>query len=216
MDRSAAEATTEDAAATEVSSAMAANALRPDDTDPQSPPGLADLSGIVEALRRRHQLDAETDAELETEAARWARILALVELLTPDERIAPGYFRNPDWTVKDLVAHLGWWHEQARSELLKIATRTYDAQAFDVDRRNAELLEAHRDDPWSQVLSHANAARAWMLEAWIGLRDRSPAATQWVRKAGAEHYGEHLERLHAWTVELIELRARPLVDERQP
>jgi hypothetical protein len=32
--------------------------------------------------------------------------MAVVALLTPVERTAPGYFRNPDWSVKDLVAHL--------------------------------------------------------------------------------------------------------------
>ena len=66
-------------------------------------------------------LDPAVAAEVDLEASRWAEILALVELLTPDERIGPGYFRDPDWTVKDLLAHLGWWHAEARSELLKIA-----------------------------------------------------------------------------------------------
>lgn len=161
-------------------------------------------------------LDPRTAAELELEAARWAQIIALIELLTPEERLAPGYFRDPDWTVKDLVAHLGWWHAEARSELLKIATRTYEAHDFEIDRRNAEVLAAHRHDPWDLVLSRATAARAWMLEAWVGLRDRSPTANQWIRKAGAEHYGEHLDRLRAWTAELVELRTRPRVDERDP
>jgi hypothetical protein len=155
-------------------------------------------------------------AEVDLEASRWAEILALVELLTPDERTVPGYFRDPDWTVKDLVAHLGWWHAEARSELLKIATRMYEAHDFDIDRHNAEVLTAHKDEPWDLVRSRATAARAWMLEAWFGLRDRSRAANQWVRKAGAEHYGEHLDRLRVWTAELIDLRTRPLVDERDP
>jgi hypothetical protein len=144
-------------------------------------------------------LDPAVAAEVDLEASRWAEILALVELLTPDERIGPGYIRDPDWTVKDLLAHLGWWHAQARSELLKIATRMYEAHDFDIDRRNAEVLAAHRNEPWDLVLSRATAARAWMLEAWFGLRGRSTEADLWVRKAGAEHYAEHLDRLRAWT-----------------
>jgi hypothetical protein len=55
-----------------------------------------------------------------------------------------------------------------------------------------------------------------MLEAWYALRSPSMVADQWVRKAGAEHYGEHLDRLQVWTVELIERRTRPPVDERDP
>jgi len=34
-----------------------------------------------------------------------------------------------------------------------------------------------------------------------------------VRKAGAEHYGEHLPRLRAWVAQLIEIRTRPPSDE---
>lgn len=160
--------------------------------------------------------DPEIAAEVDLEASRWAEITALVELLTPEERIAPGYFRNPDWTVKDLIAHLGWWHAEARSELLKIATRTYEAHDFDIDRHNAEILAAHKDEPWDLVWSRATAARVWMLEAWSAHRGRSAAATQWIRKAGAEHYAEHLDRLRAWTATLIDLRSRPRRDERDP
>jgi hypothetical protein len=160
--------------------------------------------------------DPEIAAEVDLEASRWAEITALVELLTPDERIIPGYFRSPDWTVKDLIAHLGWWHAEARSELLKIATRMYEAHDFDIDRHNAETLAAHKDEPWDQVWSGATAARVWMLEAWVALRGRSAAANQWIRKAGAEHYGEHLDRLRAWTAALIDLRSHPRTDERDP
>ena len=99
--------------------------------------------------------------------------------------------------VKDLIAHLGYWHAEARSELLKIATRTYKAHDFEVERRNSDVLAAHRDEAWDLVWADATAARAWMLEALFGLHDPSRAATQWVRKAGAEHYGEHLDRLGA-------------------
>ena len=56
-------------------------------------------------------------------------------------------------------------------------------------------------------------ARAWMLEAWFGLRGPDESANQWIRKAGAEHYGEHLSRLRDWVAELVDLRNRPVVDE---
>jgi hypothetical protein len=48
-----------------------------------------------------------------------------------------------------------------------------------------------------------------MLEAWFGLRGPDEAANQWIRKTGAEHYGEHLTRLRDWVDELIDLRTRP-------
>jgi hypothetical protein len=170
----------------------------------------------VDVANRHLHPDLRMAAELELEAARWAQIMALIELLTPAERIVPGYYREPDWTVKDLIVHLGCWHVEARAELLKIATRMYDPKDFEVERRNSEILAVHRNEDWDTVWAQAMAARTWMFEALLRLHDESPAATQWVRKAGAEHYGEHLERLQDWTVELIEIRTRPWVDERDP
>ena len=46
-----------------------------------------------------------------------------------------------------------------------------------------------------------------MLEAWFALREPDEAANRWVRKAGAEHYGEHLGPLRAWVAEVIDLRS---------
>jgi hypothetical protein len=155
-------------------------------------------------------------AEVDIERERWAEITALIELLTPAERLAPGYFADPVWTVKDLVAHLGMWLTEAESQLLSIAARSYVPHDFDVERRNAETLAALRNQPWEVVWSHATGARVWMLHAWFALRRPSNAANQWVRKAGAEHYGEHIDRLRAWAAELVELRTRPRVDEQDP
>jgi hypothetical protein len=155
-------------------------------------------------------------AEIELEGARWAEIEALADALTPEERAAPGYFANPAWSVKDLVAHLGSWQAAARSELLDLAIRAHAPHDFEIDRRNAETLAAHMDDTWDMVWSETKAARAWMLEAWLGLQGRSSEADRWVRKAGAEHYDEHLDRLRMWTAELIALRAHPRMEESDP
>jgi hypothetical protein len=54
---------------------------------------------------------------------------------------------------------------------------------------------------------------AYMVQHWFALRDPSEAANWWVRKAGAEHYGEHLLPLRAWVAEMVEARTRPPSDE---
>lgn len=152
-------------------------------------------------------------AELELEGARWKALTAFVQMLSESERLAPGYYRDPDWSVKDLVAHLGSWMAEARVQLLDIAARSYVPHAVDVDARNTATLAEGKAEPWDRVWTRTNDARAWMLEAWFGLRGPDEAANQWIRKAGAEHYGEHLGRLRDWVTELIELRTRPVVDE---
>jgi Mycothiol maleylpyruvate isomerase N-terminal domain len=152
-------------------------------------------------------------AEVELERARWKAITAFVGLLSDDERLAPGYYRDPDWSVKDLIAHLGAWMAEARDELLDIGARSYVPRQVDIEAKNAETLAASKADAWEQVWSRTNDARAWMLEAWFGLSEPDEAANQWIRKAGAEHYGEHISRLRDWVTELIDLRTRPKVDE---
>ena len=94
-----------------------------------------------------------------------------------------GYLRESDWTVKDLVAHLGAWLSEAATQLASIATRSYQARDLDVDAQNAKTLAALREVPWDEVWRHATGARAIMLQHWFALRVRSDAADLWVRKA---------------------------------
>lgn len=115
--------------------------------------------------------------------------------------------------MKDLIARLGTWTTEARSQLLDIAARSYVPHEVDVDAQNAANLAATEGEPWENVWARTTGARAWILEAWFALAGPDEAANQWIRKAGAEHYGEHLSRLRDWVAEVIDLRNRPVVDE---
>jgi hypothetical protein len=145
-------------------------------------------------------------AEVDRERIAWTEIGALVRSLTDDERLRPGYFRNPDWTVKDLIAHLGTWMAEAEVQLLQIEAGTYVDEPLDVDALNARFLEAMRDQSWPTCWSQAVSGRAQMLTVWGRLRERTEAADRWVRKSGAEHHGEHLPRLREWVAELVDER----------
>src|SRR5262245_4796246 len=150
-------------------------------------------------------------AEVELERARWMALTAFVELLTDEERRAPGYYSG--WSVKDMIAHLGAWMAEARVQLLDIGARSYVPHEAEIDAQNAATVAATHEEPWDLVWARTTAARAWMLEAWFGLNEPDEAANQWIRKAGAEHYGEHLSRLRSWVAKLIDLRTRQVVDE---
>jgi hypothetical protein len=41
-----------------------------------------------------------------------------------------------------------------------------------------------------------------MLGAWGAIDDGTQDADAWIRKAGPEHYAEHLPRLREWVAEL--------------
>ena len=146
-------------------------------------------------------------AELDLEHERWAEIAALCRSLSAEERVRPGYFRDPDWSVKDLVAHLGTWMAEAEIQLLRIESGTYVDEPLDIDKLNAEFLEAMRDQEWPTVWGQAVSARVQMLTVWGRLRERTEAADRWVRKSGAEHEWEHLPRLGEWVAELHDRQA---------
>jgi hypothetical protein len=138
------------------------------------------------------------DAEIEAERSGWYEVLALIRSLNPEEVMEPGYYRDPDWSVADLVAHLGTWLAEAGIQLERIGSGTYEPRDIDIDALNAQFLAAMHDQPWNVILTQAQASRSRMLEVWYALPTRTDAAAWWVAKAGADHYREHLDRLREW------------------
>lgn len=146
--------------------------------------------------------------EIEAERHDWYELAGLVRSLTPAECVMPGYYREPDWSVRDVAGHLGTWLAEAEVQLEQITAGTYEGHDVDVDGLNAAFLAAMADQPWDVAWTQANAGRTRMLQAWYELREPTDEAAWWVRKSGPEHYAEHLPRLREWVAELIEQRAR--------
>ncbi len=84
---------------------------------------------------------------LEAESAAWYELAGLVRQLTLDERMTPGYYEDPAWSVRDLVGHVGAWLAEAALQLERIAGGTYEGHDVDIDGLNAALLEDMRDQP---------------------------------------------------------------------
>jgi hypothetical protein len=149
---------------------------------------------------------ASTDErELPGEAEAWHRIHAVIDRMTPEMAEKAGYFEE-GWTGKDAIAHLGTWMARGATMLRQIAAGTYREGEIDVDAENARFLEAMRDVPLKTVHLQAAAAHGELLSAWAQLPEVTPPAAYWVRKAGPEHYAEHLPRLEEW-INQLETRA---------
>jgi catechol 2,3-dioxygenase-like lactoylglutathione lyase family enzyme len=131
----------------------------------------------------------------------WHELHALMDSLPPATVERPGYFEE-GWSAKDLLAHIGAWLAQAGVALEQIGSGTYRADQIDVDALNGRYLEALRQLPFDIIRAQADAARARMLIASAGILEPNDDATFWIRKAGPEHYGEHLPRLREWAAEL--------------
>ena len=145
---------------------------------------------------------------VEISAARvgWAELLGLVRSLTPDEWVEPGYYTDPDWTVRDLVAHIGTWLAEAQVQFAQISAGTYSGHDVDIDALNATLLEAMEGQPWDVAYVQASAGRTVMLDEWYRLSDPTDEAAWWIRKSASEHFAEHLPRLREWVAELVARR----------
>ncbi len=102
-------------------------------------------------------------AELEAERSGWYELAGLARSLTPEECLIPGYYRDPDWTVRDLVAHVGTWLAEAEVQFERMSAGTYEGHEIDVDALNAMFLESMAGQPWEVTWVQANAGRTRMV-----------------------------------------------------
>jgi hypothetical protein len=156
----------------------------------------------------------ETDIRVlvEDERRSWAEFQALLASLSPEQAERPGYFLE-GWSAKDLLAHVAGWLAEAGLVLEQIRVGTFDGKDMDVEGMNAVFLEANRPQPLRVVHTEASASRSRLLHEvglLVGVPPGAPQgagsfmveADRWLRKAGPEHYAEHLPRLREWVKEL--------------
>jgi hypothetical protein len=146
-------------------------------------------------------------SDIEAERLGWYEVVGLIQSLRPEECLEPGYYRDPDWTVRDVVAHLGTWLAEAAVQFERMQAGTYAGHDIDIDALNASFVLAMVDQPWEVAWVQANAGRTVMLQTWHELRDPTDEAAWWIRKSAADHFAEHLPRLREWVAELAERRS---------
>jgi len=130
----------------------------------------------------------------------WHELHALIDSLPPEYVDRAGYFEE-GWSAKDLLAHVGAWLAQAGVALEQIGSGTYRPNEIDVDALNGRYLEALRELPFDVIRAQADASRTRMLIAAAGVTAPDDEAAFWLRKAGPDHYAEHLPRLREWVKE---------------
>jgi hypothetical protein len=132
----------------------------------------------------------------------WAELRGVLDSVSPDVMVEDGY--QPDWSIKDLLAHLACWLAEAAQALQQMRLGSYRKLELDEDEMNRRFWEACRDldlhDVWAQI----HSARGRMLEELDLLPQErlDDHAAAWFRDSGAAHYGEHLPRLREWLGEL--------------
>ncbi|HEX9315569.1 MAG TPA: maleylpyruvate isomerase N-terminal domain-containing protein [Actinomycetota bacterium] len=131
----------------------------------------------------------------------WGEFQGLLASLSPEQAERPGYFLE-GWSAKDLLAHVAGWLAEAGQVLEQVRVGTFTGRDMDIEGRNAVFLEANRPQPLRVVHAEAYAARTRLLQEVGRLVGVTAVADVWLRKAGPEHYAEHLPRLREWVKEL--------------
>ena len=103
----------------------------------------------------------------------------------------PGYYEDPDWTVRDVVAHLGTWLAEAQVQFERIRAGTYEGHDVDIDAMNATFLAGMQGQSWDIAWVQANAGRTRMVQTWQELAEPDDEAAWWIRKSAVDHYHEH-------------------------
>jgi len=144
-------------------------------------------------MAKKRDLEAAEDAA-------WCQLCDLLSPLDGAKIERPGL--TEEWSVKDLMAHIGGWAAETVQILEQIRNDTFVPFDYDVDELNRLFVEANRDQPPSVVKAEMAAARNRMLEELNLLPELTPTAEEWFRESGPAHYQEHLPRLQEWTREL--------------
>jgi hypothetical protein len=158
---------------------------------------------------------------LETIQAEHTAWHALLDTIGEDRMLLPGA-AGPDWTFKDVIAHLTGWRERTLAELqaglrhTELPPPPWPAE-FDEDdpagleQINTWIYQANRDRPLAEVLRESEDAWQQMADlvrampdddlldpqrfAWMGGAPLGPT----VLNASFEHlHEEHMPAIRAW------------------
>jgi hypothetical protein len=127
------------------------------------------------------------------EDEQWAQLCGLLGGLDPETLERPGV--TPDWTGKDLVAHLACWMAECANVLERMRLGTWERQPLDLDAMNARFYEACRDLDLPTIRAELESARTRMLQEWGWMGEQTPEAEEWFRESGPAHIEEHLPAL---------------------
>jgi hypothetical protein len=136
-----------------------------------------------------------------------AAFRAALDDIDPELLTTPGLVG--DWSARELVAHLGYWTGHAADALHAAEegrAAEFDAEAVDVDARNATVARVAAASDFNTVRSREEASFDALLDrlrdadpTWLALHTASGGTVAHsVREDGADHYREHTLDIRAW------------------
>ncbi|HEX5386193.1 MAG TPA: DinB family protein [Gemmatimonadales bacterium] len=137
-------------------------------------------------------------------ARAWAELEQSYAGLPEARLLTPGV--TGAWSVRDIIAHVTWWEEEALQHLPEIREGRrpprYSVRFGGIDAFNAMKTDALRDLPLVDVLRKRDEVHARLVDYVRGLPDDLFAReTRFRRRLRADTYGHypiHARAIRAW------------------
>ena len=131
----------------------------------------------------------------------WQALLASYEGLTETEMTRPGAIG--DWSIKDVIAHVSWWEEEALTHLPVILAGgrppRYSVTYGGIDAFNERMTRQKSDLSFAEVLRQRDDTHARLVEFLQTVpEEHMSGETRFRRRLRLDAYGHY--RLHAQAI----------------
>ncbi|MCY3572646.1 MAG: ClbS/DfsB family four-helix bundle protein [Chloroflexi bacterium] len=153
------------------------------------------------------------DDLLERARTERAELAALWQGLTPQQMTRrPG--PQPDWSVKDLIAHITWWEQSATNWVSRALSGELLTRTETPDELNARIFADNRDLPLATALDYFAASWRPLEDLLLRLSDeelndaelcniREMPLLYFLVGNTFAHYADHVEELRAYVESLL-------------
>jgi hypothetical protein len=141
----------------------------------------------------------------------WAEFKDSSAGLTEEQLVEPGV--SGDWSVKDILAHVSWWEEEALKHLPHILQGgrppRYSVVYGGIDAFNAQMTGLKRDLSLSEVRVQMEETHRRLLEYLHSVPEQQfTTETRFRRRLRLDTYGHypiHTRAIRAWRAAAIDL-----------
>ena len=138
----------------------------------------------------------------------WDSFLKSFDGLTDEQMVQPGV--TSDWTVKDILAHVSWWEEEALKHLPHILEGQrpprYSVVYGGIDVFNAMMREQKRGLSLFAVRQQMTATHSRLVEYVQSIpEEQFTTETRFRRRLRLDtysHYPIHTRMIHEWREQL--------------
>ena len=134
----------------------------------------------------------------------WEALKASYVGLSDSELLEPGV--TGTWSVRDIIAHVTWWEEEALTHLPRILEGgkppKYSIMYGGIDAFNAQMTEEKRNLSLSEVLKQRDETHSRLIDFIQNVpEDQIAQETRFRRRLRLDtysHYPKHAEAIRKW------------------